>query len=61
VERSIQARIAAVVSLCSISISVRTSAILVAELWLRGRARWRTCDSGTGPSPVWPSRTAFSP
>jgi hypothetical protein len=61
VRRSIQARIAAVVSSCSIPSSARTSAILTAELWLRGRTRWRTCDSGTGPSPVWLARTAFSP
>ena len=61
VRRSIQARIAAVVSSCSIPSSARTSAILVAELWLRGRTRSRTSDNRTGSSPVRPSRTAFSP
>lgn len=35
----IQVRIAAVVSLCRSSSSARTLAILVVELWLRGRTR----------------------
>jgi hypothetical protein len=51
VRRSIQARIAAVVSSCSIPSSARTSAILVAELWLRGRTRSRTSDNRTECSP----------